>query len=256
MITTISLVTICYHTIHIYSSGIAGWCNSSVFNLLVAIIYIAISSAGRLHFFFSSTSLPTCVICLFDDSHSDRCEIISHCVFYLYQFIYITSDAEHLFMCLMAICMASLQKCILRSSDQYLTGFLKILNFVISLCNLDIKLLSDVSFTKKSFPISQAVDDFLCCSKTFLFDALPFIYCCLCLRKQIQKVLLRPMSSGTNGKEPTCQCRRCTRYQFDSCFGKILWSRKKQPTPVFLLKNPMDRGAWQAIVHRVTKSWT
>ena len=22
------------------------------------------------------------------------------------------------------------------------------------------------------------------------------------------------------------------------------------------LKNPMDRGAWQAIVHRVTKSWT
>ena len=22
------------------------------------------------------------------------------------------------------------------------------------------------------------------------------------------------------------------------------------------LKGPMDRGAWQAIVHRVTKSWT
>jgi len=22
------------------------------------------------------------------------------------------------------------------------------------------------------------------------------------------------------------------------------------------LENPMDRGAWQAIVHRVTKSWT
>ena len=26
--------------------------------------------------------------------------------------------------------------------------------------------------------------------------------------------------------------------------------------PVFLLGNPMDRGAWWATVHRVTKSWT
>ena len=32
-----------------------------------------------------STSLPTFVICrLFDDSHSDRCEVISHCGFDLY----------------------------------------------------------------------------------------------------------------------------------------------------------------------------
>ena len=29
-----------------------------------------------------------------------------------------------------------------------------------------------------------------------------------------------------------------------------------QPTPVFFLENPMDRGAWQAVIHRVTKSWT
>ena len=34
---------------------------------------------------------------------------------------------------------------------------------------------------------------------------------------------------------------------------KILWSRKWQPTPVFLSGNPMDRGAWQAIVHGVPK---
>ena len=31
-----------------------------------------------------------------------------------------------------------------------------------------------------------------------------------------------------------------------------LWGRKRQPC----LENPMDRGAWQAIVHRVAKSWT
>ena len=28
--------------------------------------------------------------------------------------------------------------------------------------------------------------------------------------------------------------------------GKIPWRRAWQPTPVFLLENPMDRGAWRA----------
>ena len=34
------------------------------------------------------------------------------------------------------------------------------------------------------------------------------------------------------------------------------WRRKWQPTPVFLQENPMERGAWQASVHGVAKSWT
>ena len=37
--------------------------------------------------------------------------------------------------------------------------------------------------------------------------------------------------------------------------GKIPWRRKWQPTPVFLLGNPMDRGDRQATVGRVAKSW-
>ena len=32
--------------------------------------------------------------------------------------------------------------------------------------------------------------------------------------------------------------------------------RAWQPTPYSCLENPMDREAWQATVHRVTKSWT
>ena len=32
--------------------------------------------------------------------------------------------------------------------------------------------------------------------------------------------------------------------------------RKWQCTPVLLLENSTDRGAWQATVHRVAKSWT
>ena len=36
--------------------------------------------------------------------------------------------------------------------------------------------------------------------------------------------------------------------------GKIHWSRKRQSTLVFLLGNPMDRGAWQAAVYGVPES--
>ena len=37
-----------------------------------------------------------------------------------------------------------------------------------------------------------------------------------------------------SGKESTCQCRRHRRCGFNPWVGKILWSRKWQPTPVFL----------------------
>ena len=40
----------------------------------------------------------------------------------------------------------------------------------------------------------------------------------------------------------------------DPWIGKILWRRKWQPTPVFLLGNPMDRGARRDTVHGVTKN--
>ena len=38
--------------------------------------------------------------------------------------------------------------------------------------------------------------------------------------------------------------------------GRFPWWRAWQPTPIFLLENPVDRGAWQATVHRIAKSWT
>ena len=39
----------------------------------------------------------------------------------------------------------------------------------------------------------------------------------------------------------------------DPWVGKVSWRRKWQPTPVFLPEKSLERGAGQAIVHRVAK---
>ena len=46
------------------------------------------------------------------------------------------------------------------------------------------------------------------------------------------------------------------RPMLDPWVGKIPWRRAWQPIPVFLLENPMDRGAWWATVHAVSESDT
>ena len=38
--------------------------------------------------------------------------------------------------------------------------------------------------------------------------------------------------------------------------GIYPWRRKWQPLQYSCLENPVDRGAWRATVHRVSKSWT
>ena len=43
--------------------------------------------------------------------------------------------------------------------------------------------------------------------------------------------------SNTSGKEFSCKCRRLKRPEFDPWVEKIPWSRKWQPTPIFLPEN-------------------
>ena len=54
---------------------------------------------------------------------------------------------------------------------------------------------------------------------------------------------------GPSGKEPTCQCRRHKAWVWSLGWG----SSQLQYS---CLENPMDRGAWQATVPGVAKSWT
>ena len=61
---------------------------------------------------------------------------------------------------------------------------------------------------------------------------------------------------GASGEESACQCRRFKRRSFNPWVGKIPWSRKWQHIPVFLSGKSMDKGIWQATVHRVANDQT
>ena len=56
----------------------------------------------------------------------------------------------------------------------------------------------------------------------------------LLLFKKSTQMVLEGFPGGTSGKEPTCQCRRCKRCEFDPWVRKVPWRREWQPTMVFL----------------------
>ena len=58
---------------------------------------------------------------------------------------------------------------------------------------------------------------------------------------------------GSEGKESACNVG-----DLGSIFGlgRSPGGGHGNPLQNYCLENPMDRGAWQATVHRVTQSWT
>ena len=64
------------------------------------------------------------------------------------------------------------------------------------------------------------------------------------------------LPGGASGKEPASRGRRYKRRRFDPWVRKIPWREGMAANSrVLAWRIPMDRGAWQATVHRVTKSW-
>ena len=117
------------------SSGIAGSYGNSVFsclrNLHIVLHSGCINLHSHQHIVLFSVSSPMLVIsCLFENSHSDRCEVVSHCGFDLHfpDFSW-CSTSFHVFV---SHLMSSLGKCLFTFSAHFLTGFLKVLSCVSS----------------------------------------------------------------------------------------------------------------------------
>ena len=61
---------------------------------------------------------------------------------------------------------------------------------------------------------------------------------------------------GMSGKEPACHYRRHRRAGLIPGWGRCPGVGHGKPLWYSCLENPLDRGAWQATVHRITMSWT
>ena len=83
------------------------------------------------------------------------------------------------------------------------------------------------------------------------------LFCALPVDFQLLPLDSSPsLPSGSNDKEPTCQCRRGKRHEFDPWVGKIPWRRKWPPAPVFWPWESYGQRSLVGYSPSGHKSWT
>ena len=120
------------------------WGPSILFSIEAASIYIPTNSVGGFPFLHILSSIYLCIF--FYNGHLTGVRwyltVVLICVFLLIK----NADVQHLFLCLLAISMSSLEKCPCRSSVHFLIGLFSLLSYMSCLYILEIKPLSVISF--------------------------------------------------------------------------------------------------------------
>ena len=128
----------------------------------------------------------------------------------------------------------------------------------IHLCNHLLKQMQNISITSRKFPRALWINPLPPRRQLltrFLWPQLSFTYS-RTLYKDNRVIEYMGFPGVTGGKEPSCQHRSVRDMGSIPGLGGSPGGGHDNPLQCSCLENPLDRGTWLAMVHRVAMNWT